>query len=355
MAGTDAAEAPFWSPDSRSVGFFADNLLFVRDGALIAQAFDPTRLELSGSGFQVADRVASDMSSAGISVSRAGTIAYRTRAPGVQRQFAWFTRTGKEIRRVGDVVDSALSDPSLSSDGQRVALYRGQNGNTDVWILETKRGVLSRFTSDAADDVMPVWSPDGDRIIFSSNRSGVHDLYSKSAAGGGSEELLLSTARPKIPTDWSHDGRYVLFNSRDPKLGIDIWALSLDEKATPFPVIQTAFDEQSGQFSPDGKWIAYQSNESGRQDVYVQPFPGPGEKRRISIDGGTHVRWRPGGKELFYIAPDGRLMVVPIRVGPNGHDPEIGTSEALFAPPLGGALQQADYRHQYIVSTVNSS
>ena len=119
---------------------------------------------------------------------------------------------------------------------------------------------------------------------------------------------------------------------------------------TPFPVVQTNFDEQIGQFSPDGSWIAYQSDESGRVEIYVQPFPGPGNKWPISTNGGSQVRWRRDGKELFYVALDGRLMAVPIRVASNGGAPEVGTPVALFAPRLGGAVQQADYRHQYMVS-----
>jgi eukaryotic-like serine/threonine-protein kinase len=337
--------------DTGAVFAPSGHLLFVRDGALIAQAFDPTRLELSsGSGVQVAERVASDMSSPGVSVSRVGTIAYRTRSSGARRQFAWFTRTGKEIRRVGDSVNTALSNPSLSPDGQHVVLYRGMDGNTDVWLLETKRGTLSRFTDDAADDVMPVWSPHGDRIIFSSNRTGVPSLYSKSVAGDGNGEPLLSTAQPQTPTDWSRDGRYVLVNNHDPKLGINVWAVALDGKAKPFPVVQTAYDEQSGQFSPDGHWIAYQSNESGSHEIYLRPFPGPGNRVPVSTNGGTHLRWRPDGKELFYVAPDGRLMAVPIGLAPGTNSPEIGTAEPLFTPPLGGAVRQADFRHQYMVS-----
>jgi dipeptidyl aminopeptidase/acylaminoacyl peptidase len=174
---------------------------------------------------------------------------------------------------------------------------------------------------------------------------------SGSSRPGRDRRTAASTAQPKTATDWSHDGRYVLFNRRDPKLGIDIWALSLNGKAKPFPVIQTPFDEQSGQFSPDGTWIAYQSNESGRQDIYVQPFPGPGTRSSVSTNGDTHVRWRPDGKELFYLAPDGRLMAVPIPAAPSARVLDIGIPEPLFTPPIGGAVQQADYRHQYMAST----
>ena len=124
----------------------------------------------------------------------------------------------------------------------------------------------------------------------------------------------------------------------------------MDGDGKPFPVVQTNFDEQRAQFSPDGNWIAYQSDESGRDEIYVQPFPGPGSKWPISTSGGTQVRWRRDGKELFYVALDGRLMAVPIRIASNAQAPEVGAPVALFAPPLGGAVQQADFRHQYMVS-----
>jgi Tol biopolymer transport system component len=285
----------------------------------------------------------------GLSISDTGTIAYRSTAIPVRRQFVWFDRTGKEISTVSD---SSMSNPSLSFDGQRVVGYRGNpvDGNVDVWVLDAKRGVFSRLTSDAADDVAPVWSPDGDRVAFSSNRKGTHNLYQKSASAGGNEELLLSTPEEKSVSDWSADGRFIVFDSHDSKRSTDIWALPVDRKGRPFPIAQTNFDEYRAQFSPDGKWIAFQSDESGRDEIYVQPFPGPGSKWPISTSGGTQVRWRRDGKELFYVALDGRLMAVPFSAMLKIQVAEVGVPVPLFAPPLGGAIQQADFRHQYMVS-----
>jgi len=338
--------------DAGATYMSSGQLLYLRQGTLFAQEFDPLRLELTGKPYPVAEQVATGAQGAGVSVSGTGSIAYRASSAVARRQFVWFDRSGKEIGTVGDSVSAitGLSNPSLSLDGQRVALYQLVNGNTDIWLLETKRGVFSRFTSDVADDVMPVWSPGGDRIVFSSNRTGIGDLYQKSVTAGGSEERLLSTAQTKIATDWSPDGRYVLFNSEDPKRGSDIWALPLDGNGKPFPAVQTDFEEQNGQFSADGNWIAYQSDESGRVEIYVQPFPGPGNKWQISTNGGSQVRWRRDGKELFYVALDGRLMSVSIRIASNARAPEVGTPVMLFAPQLGGAVERADFRHQYIVS-----
>jgi eukaryotic-like serine/threonine-protein kinase len=333
--------------DSDSGAVFASSgyLLFVQQGRLVAQAFNPDRLELTGKPFPVAEGVSGDRANP-VTVSRTGSIAYRGGSGGTHRQFVWFDRSGTEISKVGDAVTTTLSQPSLSVDGHRVAFYRGVSANPDVWLLDLRRGAFSRFTSDPADDVFPVWSPDGSRIIFGSNRRGTHELYQKPVAGDRNEEVLLSTGQPVNPTDWSRDGRVVLFTSRDPKTGSDIWALPLDGK--PLPIVQTASDEQAAQFAPDGRWIAYLSNESGVAEVYVRPFPGPGDRIAVSIGGGAQVRWGRDAKELFYVARDGRLMAVPIQLTSN--TPEIGTPVALFPLPIGRAVQQGDVRHRYMVS-----
>jgi Tol biopolymer transport system component len=336
--------------DTGAVYVSSGQLLFVRQRTLFAQNFDPLRLQLSGAPFPVAEHSAS-CACLGLSVSDTGSIAYRAMPPGVRRQFIWFDRSGKEIGKVGDA--AAMASPSLSPDEQRIVGYRGNpvDGNVDIWVLETKRGVFSRFTTHVSDDVSPVWSPKGDRIVFVSNRKGIHDLFVKSATAGGSEELLLASPQNKITTDWSKDGRFVLFDQLDPKTSGDVWALSLDGKGKPFPVAQTQFEEQRGQFSPDSKWIAYQSDESGRDEIYIQPFPGPANKWRISTNSGTQVRWRPDGKELFYVQMDGKLMAVPVRIASNTNDPEVDAPVALFTPPLGGMVQQADFRQQYMISS----
>jgi serine/threonine protein kinase len=327
-------------------------LLFVRQKTLLAQRFDPDGLHLTGNPFRVTDD-STDCGCLGLSVSDTGSVVYRATASNIQQHFAWFDRSGNEISKASD---SAMSSPSLSPDGQRVVGYRGNpvDGNLDIWMLDVTRGVFSRLTDNVADDVNPVWSPDGDHIAFSSNRKGAHDLYRKSASPGGSEELLLATALHKNTTDWSSDGRFVLFETRDPKSGMDIWSLPLDKSGKPgkpFPVVQTTFDEQRGQFSPDGKWIAYQSDESGRHEIYLRAFPGSGNEWPVSTNGGTQVRWRQDGKEVFYVSLDGRLMAVPMRLASNTTAPDVGAPVALFAPPLGGAVQQADFRHQYMVSS----
>jgi eukaryotic-like serine/threonine-protein kinase len=327
------------------------HLLFVRQGTLFAQPFDPVRLELSGNPFPIAEQIAvsGDTSAAGLSASAAGPFIYRAGLASVQRQFIWFDRSGNEIGRVGDPDSATPGYPSLSPDGRRIGLSRTLNGNTDIWMLDLGRSLLSRFTFDIAQDANPIWSPDGNRIVFNSSRRGVFDLYEKDVTGSGSDRLLLETPQNKAPVDWSPDGRFVLYRGPALATGFDLWVLPMDGTGKQFPVVQTNFEERDGQFSPDGKWIAYQTNESGRSEVVVQPFPGPGDKLQISTNGGSQVRWRLDGKELFYIALDGRLMAVPIRVASNGQSIEAGAAVSLFATHVGGAIQGPD-KQQYVVS-----
>jgi Tol biopolymer transport system component len=328
--------------DAPAVYASSGHVLFVRQGTLLAQRFDQGRLELIGNPFTVAERVPAGYGPplVALSASAAGPFAYRS-GSGVRARAAWFDRSGQEIGKVGgpDTLDAFF--PSLSRDDGRVALCRVVDGNVDVWLLELGRNVVSRFTSDAADDIVPIWSPDGTRIVFSSNRKGVMDLYQKPTTGAGRDELLLATAQRKVATSWSPDQRFLLYESGDEKsitTNNDIWALPMEGARKPVPVVQTNFDERDGQFSPDGKWIAYQSNESGRPDIHVQPFPGPGGKLVISTAGGYQPRWRRDGKELYYIAPDNRLVAVSIQLASNGQALEASAPVPLFGMRIVGPV-----------------
>jgi Tol biopolymer transport system component len=221
----------------------------------------------------------------------------------------------------------------------------------DLWLYETGRSTWDRVTADSGDDIYPLWSPDGTRMIFGSNRNGGRMNLYRSVIGAppGSEELLLTTSQPKFPMDWSRDGRFLLFESLDPERGFDIWALPLGGNGEPFGLARTDFNDRLAQFSPDGKWIAYQSDKTGRFEIYVQPFPGPGADTRVSTDGGGQVRWHPSGKELFYIAADDRLMAVPIRFVSVREGVEPGQPVALFAANV-GTMATLVNRQQYSVS-----
>ena len=161
------------------------------------------------------------------------------------------------------------------------------------------------------------------------SRNGPADLFEKAASGAGDDRPLLASGEPKSPLGWSPDGQWLLYSTRHPKTGLDLWAAPMAGDRKPVPVVQTPFDETAGQFSPDGRWVAYQSNESKPVQIYIQPFPGPGGRRQVTTAGGSQPRWRPDGKELFYVGLDGRLMAVPIAVGAD-RQLEAGTAVALF-------------------------
>jgi serine/threonine protein kinase len=323
-------------------------LLLMRDGVLRAAPFDVARGTLSGDPIPIAPTVAWD-SVAGrgaFSVSATDLLAYRTGTT-ARRQLVWMHRTGAMTGTLGPPDEHGPLFPELSPDGGRVALSRAVQGNVDIWLIDTARGAPSRFTFDLGFDSLPLWAPDGSRILFRSSRNGPSDLFEKPASGARDEQLVFASAQNKLPVDWSRDGRVLLYVSEDAKTGVDLWALPLMGARTPFPVVQTRFDDDEGQFSPDGQWIAYRSNESGRAEIYVRPFPGPGSTRQVSANGGSHPRWRGNGKELFYIAADTTLTAVPIDVPAEGQTLDVGTPVPLFRTRLAGVGQP---KQQYAVA-----
>jgi eukaryotic-like serine/threonine-protein kinase len=339
-------ERRLFDADGPAVYAATGHLLFVRKGNLLAQDFDPERLQTKGDPFLVADHVTEGTA---LSVSPAGPIAYRTpSADSGERQLVWVDRAGSEIERAV-YPDTQSQGPSLSRDGRRVAVFRHAKGNTDIWSYEAGRRAWDRLTFDSGDDIFPLWSPDGSRIVFSSRRGELNLYWKLLSAPPGSEELLLSTSQPKFPMDWSTDGRYLLYDSLDPTRGVDIWALPLDGNRKQFEVVQTDFNERNAQFSPDGKWIAYQSDKTAKFEIYVRPFPGPGGDLLVSANGGAQARWNPNGKELFYVAADDRLMAVPIRFASNGQTIEPGTPVALFTTDVGSTAINTN-RQQYMVA-----
>jgi len=281
--------------DNAAVLTSSGHLPFTRQGTLYAQRFDPIERELVGPAVVLPEQVAVDTTvyRPALTASAVGSIAYRSASSTEQRQFAWFDRSGNVASTVGDPLGGVLS-PSLSADQRQVVFSRNENGNQDIWRLDIASGEVTRLTFDTGIDFVPLWSPNGERIVFNSARDGAFDLYEKLASGAGTEQRLLATAQTKYPLDWSPDGRVLLYASNDPQASYDIWALPLDGARTPFAVVQTPFEERDAQFSPDGAWIAYQSNESGRLEIYVQAFPGPGG--RAGRSQGRAARKCAGGR-----------------------------------------------------------
>jgi eukaryotic-like serine/threonine-protein kinase len=251
-------------------------------------------------------------------------------------------RQGKQLGYAEQPGTYSYYDFALSPDGKRLAgskIDPRAGGETGIWLLDLLRGVSTRFTFDQAPDSAPVWSPDSSRVAFAASRAGGNGIYQKTTNGAGKEQALVSvTGDEKFPVDWSHDGRFLLYTQVDPQTHADLWVLPLAADGTPSgtatPFANTAFSEEQGRFSPDTRWIAYASDESGRSEIYVQPFPAPpngGSKIAISRDGGSQPRWRRDGKELFYSSLDGKLMAVDVTEGPilKASVPEI-----LFQVPV---------------------
>jgi WD40-like Beta Propeller Repeat len=293
-------------------------LLFVRQGALMAVSFDASSGTVSGEPVPVAPAVSANPGRRGaFSVSSNGLLAYRA---GVTRgrQLTWFDRSGRVVGTMGPPDGNPFANPELSPDGRRVAIGRIVQGNPDVILLEPPATGWSRFTFETSGQNFPVWAPDGSRLVFAHRESNLdgpyHQFFEKPANGSGDGRLLFTApdSHSVWPVDWSRDDRTLLYTSQSPQGDTDLWALPLAGDRKPMPVVQTPFREIEGQFSPDGRWIAYRSNKSGRDEIYVQAFPGPAGSQLVSTEGGSQPRWRRDGKELFYVAPDGMLMVVAI-------------------------------------------
>jgi eukaryotic-like serine/threonine-protein kinase len=290
------------------------HLLFVREVTLMAQPFDAVRREVTGDAVPVADPVCifPIVALAAFSASETGLLAYQACTARGSSQAVWFDRAGRQSET--GIAAGQIGSLRLSHDGRRVAFrLDDRQGRGDIWIHDLARRVSSRFTFDPAHEFNPVWSPDDTRIVFSSYRTGSGDLYQKATAGGDAE-LLYGSNNFKAAFDWSRDGRILIFGEFGSTTRQDLWALSLPErKATP--VLQTEFFENAGVLSPDGRWLAYHSDESGRPEVYVQPFPGVGSKWRISREGGFYPLWRGDDKEMFFTTDDGKVMAVDVTSG----------------------------------------
>jgi Tol biopolymer transport system component len=309
------------------------HLVFFRGGALQAQPFDVSRLEVTGEATPIAEQVRGGPAGAAFSVAETGVLVYQTGA--VLAQFTWFTRSGQPAGTVA--APGGFFTMALAPDGTRMVYNRlADDGiGTNLWITDLARSVTSRLTFGDYTDSDGTWSPDMSRIVYSSTRqdgkSLGKNLYELPAAGGV-ERLLLKSDGPQLaPDDWSPDGRFILYHPGSTEL----WALPLDGDRKPFLVVKSRsgrIDEPT--FSPDGKWIAYNSDESGRFEVYLSPFPSTGARWQVSSGGGVQPTWRRDGRELYFLALDAEMMAVDARLGAS---PELGTPRALFRTKLSPA------------------
>jgi eukaryotic-like serine/threonine-protein kinase len=331
---------PLFKATSRVMYAAPGYLLFVREHTLVAQRFNLDSLSLEGEAIPLGEGLGvDDVGLASFSVSRNGLLAFR--AGELQgRRLVWMDRSGKETPAIDAI--GGYRDTSLSPDGKRLAYDATNNADrSDLWIRDLTRGVSSRFTFDSADELNPQWSPDGRRIVFTSRAKGPGDLQIKDASGTREAEPLLVSSDEKYVSDWSRDGRFILFTSRaGDEYGWDIFALPMEGDRKPVPLVKTKFNELFATFSPDGKYIAYHSNESGRPEIYVQEFPEARNKWQVSTEGGVQAFWRADGRELFY-RNAARLMAVPVEAGATF---TAGTPVELFQTRFAAVTTRGLYR-----------
>jgi len=305
-------------------------VLFVRETTLMAQGFDADTLQLKADAFPLAEQTVrnSIIGRAMFSVSENGVLVYRV--GGINNsQLIWFDRSGKQLSALTQ--PGSNNAPSLSPDEKQVAVSRVDPNTAtaaDIWLLDSERGSQIRLTTDPGVDSFPSWSPNGDHITFVSTRNAVTSIYQKRSNGGSPEEPLVSSGELKYNPTWSPDGQTIIYSQLNPKTNVDLYLLSLSGEKKSTSWLQTNFIEAQARFSPNGRWIAYISNETGQFEVYVESFPATGTKLPMSIGGGSQPQWRADGRELYYYNPERKLMAVEV----NGDGPtfKVGQARPLF-------------------------
>jgi Tol biopolymer transport system component len=309
--------------------FAAGHLLYLRERILVARPFDAQRLDFTGEPFVIAEGVQTIAGAArGVfSAGDSGTLVYQQGGSDSISRLAWFDREGRIAGNLGD--PGTAYTLSISPDGSRVAAAIETGSKQDIWVVDTERGTRRRVTFDPGESLDPIWYPDSRRIAYRTRDQGVLDIYAKAADGSGDSKLLLTTELDKIPTSISPDGRHLAFSTTPEETAFDIWMLPLEDGGEPFPFIATPSREEWARFSPDGRWVAYQSNETGREEIYITSFPVQDRRVQVSIDGGQYPRWGTDGKELFFMALDDSVMVAGVSA--TGSGIEVGEPELLFS------------------------
>ncbi len=315
-----------------SAAYANGHLLFAREQTLMAQPFDAKKLQTTGDMFPVVERLYffNLTGNASFTVSQNGILAYQTGVAETTPNLHWYDRMGKQTMAIDQA--NIYTDLRLSPDGKRIAfsLYDGKTRSGQIWIYDKGRSLFTRLTFGLGSHRLPAWSPDGRSIVFSSDRNGKFGLYLRASSGAGSEEVLLKSNLSIHASDWSRDGQYLAYYANDAKTSGDLWILPMNStnERKPFPFLQTEFNETRPNFSPDGRWVSYQSNESGTNEIYVRPFPGPASKWQVSTNGGSRPRWRQDGKGLFYLGNDNKIYAAEIKL--NSTTAEVGSVVPLF-------------------------
>lgn len=335
LASTDTTvKAQLVVKASSNVVFANGHLLFANRNTLMAQPFDEASLQTTGDAFPVLAEPINFVgftSSAFFSASQNGILIYQKgESQSSAIKLTWHDRSGKQSGSVGS--SDVFYGLRLAPNGKRVVASYPDNstGNIDSWVCDIERSLWTRFTFHAANDLFPIWSPDGRMIVFTANPNKNLDLYIRGANGETSEKSLLISSQDKYPSDWSRDGKFLAFYADEGGNKYDIWVMPMDQGvgSKPFVFLKTAFNESRATFSPDGRWIAYQSDESGQSEIYIRPFPGPGGNWQISHAGGSRPRWRGDGKELFFLSADLKMMAAEVRLG--GSSIEVVSVKPLF-------------------------
>jgi Tol biopolymer transport system component len=328
--------------DSQAIYFSGaegEYLLYARGSSLFAQAFDAAEMKFTGEPVIVSESVSVSATHRGMfTASSSGTIVFSSNSLESNQQLTWVNRSGKAEGTVGGTGN--FRTPVISPDGRRVSVTRKDNSfvTSDIYVIDLVRGTESRFTFSDGDDMFSAWSPDSSHICWTSDRGAGYQILQKTASGTGEEELLATSDASISPDSWSPDGKSILFDKYSSETKQDLWILPLEGDRQPLAYMKGPFNERQGRFSPDGRWVAYTSDESGRSEVFLQSFPASVVKIQISVNGGSHPRWRGDGKELFYITADNKLASVEIK--PNGAG--AGVPRPLFDLDL--------FRTQYAVS-----
>ncbi len=353
LASLDGKVNKVLVPAASNAVYASGHIMYVRGTTLVAHRFDESSLELKGEPTTIAEGVTYDPSTnrGMFTVSANGILVYQTGVAQLGSRLIFHDRAGKSMGVVGELAEYFYPRPS--PDDKRVSAYIWdyQSHNADIWITDFTRRLKTRFTFNATFEVNSVWSPDGSRIIFDSNAEGAFNLYQKATSGAGREEILLRSGNDKNPNDWSKDGRFLLYQENGgQETRLDLWILPLNGDRKPTSFLQTEFNEGDARFSPDGRWVAYVSDESGASEIYVRPFQELGGqsakaaqagKWQVSISGGDSPRWRRDGKELYYFSADNKMMAADIAV--KGGSLEVRHVRSLFEVPSIVQLPISDY------------